>query len=133
MSDENFDQTSFVDHTSLSAEATLPTDVHPRIEEKVVTPKKKLNPIFIIVSILVGVVLLSLVLAVFTTSSSTSQLQPTPSAIPSSSPGVVGPMQATINQLKKNVQYADPQNNDLPFPPVNFSLHLNDPNALSNQ
>jgi hypothetical protein len=128
MSDQ-FDQTSFAQTQPIFEKSGASTDQPIGHNETPVAPdvKPASNRPLIIMGV-ITVLIMSLVLTVLFSAprkGTSTGTQPTPES--SSTPVIVGPMQATIETLEKDIKAADPAVNEFPFPPVNFSLHLRSP------
>ncbi len=134
MSDQPIDQTTFIESTALRDEEKKPTpSLKKHDEEAPTTPKpgdtvkKPPLPLYIAVGV---VTLLLLILAVSgsqTKKRGTKDALPQASQVPGTSSTLPDDLQKAITTLDADIKAADPQNNDLPFPPVNFSLHLKTP------
>lgn len=79
----------------------------------------------------VAVVILLLVALTLLSRPQVSTQQPTEEVMASPSPTAVGPLEARINQLRTDLQAADPSKQDLPFPPVDMKLQLSTPKVTN--
>lgn len=133
---ENLDQTTFSESAPLmngTGTPTPPKPAHPvpEVEPEVKRPIKKPIPLPLLAG---GVLITIIVVASAVTMLSPKQpvdggngeikatATPTTSNIPPD-------LEKAISSLDADVKAADPQANDLPFPPVNFQLHLRAPGS----
>lgn len=131
MSDQ-FDQTSFGETQPMFEPAGLPQAPVTAATAPIAKPSKKINPLIILTVAVVIMAAITVTAMLFTPQQKTrTPIQAT--AVPSSTPTVAGPMQSAIDDLESDIKKADPLTNDLPFPPVNFNLHLQNPNAIKNE
>ncbi len=125
------DQTSFIEDQVRDSAPGLPhaSQAMPVVndEEDETTPKKavrKPSPLMLvgIVAIILIVILVAIVAAMPKKQGALSVI---PTGVePSSAPLVPSAVQKSIDDVRNDVKQADPLSNDLPFPPVNFKLHL---------
>ena len=146
MSDSNLDQTGFIEQAALQEDASAPSiktnHSGPSIqapESETPTPvakKKGLPPLALVALGIVGIfVFLLIIVAVLSPKTGTGGQLTAGQATPTPTPQASLPpqLQKSIDTLTDDISSADPQNNDLPFPPVNFQLHLVPPPVTNNQ
>lgn len=133
MSDQPLDQTTFVDSVELREDSNLPpstkNSTHPPIEKVAPPPKPPKKPIplpFLIggVVLIFFVILLVAALLMPRSSSQNGQTDPQATQTPMIGEPLPQNVKKSIDELDASIKESDPQNNDLPFPPVNFQLHL---------
>lgn len=141
MSDQPVDQTTFVESVELRDESQ-PASTHPAHSEVVVeeqntaptvTKKKNRLPFLVISGILFFILLLVVLYSLPRTNRGNSPAHPTASDSPSIGKPLPSELQKSIDAMSTTIQDSDPSNNDLPFPPVNFQLHLVPPQPTINQ
>lgn len=126
------DQTSFIEDQVRDSAPSLPhasqaMPVMKDDEGEETTPKKpvrKPSPL-----LLIGIVLIILIVIVVAVVEALPKKEQSVTVTPNgveatSAPLVPSAVQKSIDDLKSDVKQADPLTNDLPFPPVNFGLHL---------
>lgn len=133
MSDQPIDQTTFVESVGLQDDASNTSTPTPKLTaavddtEKPMQPvKKRLPTSFKILGGVLIFFIILLVLAFTLPRSSSIHNGNTPAATDSPSIGKPLPesLQKSIDTMQSTIQSSDPSSNDLPFPPVNFQLHL---------
>lgn len=127
----NTDQTSFVEsldfHDDQSSQGTARTPPADKENEKLTTQrKKKTSPLIILLILLFSLFLTIMITTVVfiprvinpqTSFTPTPQTEQNKSNLPEA-------LTKSIKALEDSVTLADPLTNELPFPPVNFQLHL---------
>lgn len=127
----NTDQTSFVEsldfHDDQSSQGTAHTPPTDKEKEKLTTlHKRKTSPLVILLILFFSLFLtIMITMVVFipnianpqTSSTPTPQTEQNKSNLPDA-------LTKSIKALEDSVTLADPLTNELPFPPVNFQLHL---------
>lgn len=119
-----FDQTRFAEESVILPTADLS-------QKPVATAPKKRSPLVFLIG---GLVVFSLLAMVFVLMLSRGRngvggpLIPTPS--PEASPEMQSELQRRFQELAKDIDAADPGKGALAFPPIDFSLDLQDATAL---
>lgn len=127
---DTMDQTTFSESAPMTTEDGVKKTVpkkEPAPEEPVKRPIKKPIPLpLLIVAIVAVLLVVVLVAAVFRPrtplSTQITTGEPTPTPVTTSNLPIE--LQKAITTLSQDIEGADPKINDLPFPPVNFGLHL---------
>lgn len=131
------DQTDFSEIAPITEDNSTPIapSITPEPDETVKKPIKKPIPLPFLLAGILGVILLVALVAISLTPKTNNQTQtnPTASATPVTQSNLPPDLQKAISTLKDDIKDADPQANDLPFPPVNFQLHLVAPAATITQ
>ncbi len=137
LTQESLDQTAFSESAPMmdqNGESKPPvakkTDSEDKPEEK--RPIKKPIPLPLMAGgVLLVVILISFLAITFMPKEQAGPNDGGPEA--TATPGVVSnlppELQKAITSLGEDVKEADPQANDLPFPPVSFQLHLRVPGS----
>lgn len=134
---ENLNQTTFQETEPIFEKPSLPqatttvrqfSDEEEMPESKPVSAKRKNTPLIIVG---VGIFFLLLLSILLLMAKPTKRRIQTATALPSPTPQTQAQtqLQREVDQLDTDIKSADPQNNSLPFPPVNFNLHLKPPAA----
>lgn len=119
---ENYDQTQFVTEEPLYEQSSKA--VVPPANLDVVTPKPKRPPLLLILG---GVALLSMVVAI---SLIVMRKAAPPTTVPTESieqtMPEMDPFKKQLTDLGDQLQAADPTKDELPFPPVDMHIQLED-------
>jgi hypothetical protein len=132
---ENLDQTTFsesaplMNGTGTAQTPTKPSEPEPKLESK--RPIKKPIPLPLLAGgILIVIIVVASAITMLSpkepTDGGNGEIKAT--ATPTTS-NIPPELEKAISSLDADVKAADPQANDLPFPPVNFQLHLRTPGS----
>jgi hypothetical protein len=131
MSDQ-FDQTSFAGEQPIREDGITPHQPHVQQTVEVpLVPKKPMDKkVMLIIGLSIFTLLSFLLLALINPKPpGTPQVNTTPSPTPLLETGPTTKLGQEIKELQDNIKSADPLQNELPFPPLNFHLHLKIPNS----
>ncbi len=115
------------DQTSFSQQAPLfeQPQVIPTEEGERISPRR--NRILLMASIVVGLgCLIGGIWLWYSTRQTPLMTSPEPTLLPSTVPTAVSPLQSRLEEVKADLEIADPTRRDFSFPPVDLELQLSE-------
>lgn len=100
----------------------------PPVVAVIDTPKKSKRPL-VLTLVIVLIVVIGSITYVGLTSKGSVAVKVTPTPAPSEAPIETQGIQAEIAPYIKVIENSNPENDEHPFPPVNFELRIKDPNS----
>lgn len=123
MTEQNFDQQIDTNQTEFSA--VEPLFEKPPIDPKTLEPKpvsKSQKIIFFAIGgVVIFFILITILVVVMSRRQMLPDLLPEPTATPSAQ---LDPLRQQVNELRAELDAADPTKQELPFPPVNLDIFL---------
>lgn len=124
MSDQSLNQTQFSVEEPLFEQPLQPKPAAtPQPDGEGMPPKKKRSKLFVVGGV-VGVFLIAGAIIAFIIMRQDDSMDPLLEETPQTQKKEYGPLQTRLNEIKEELEAADPRQEELPFPPIDTGLSV---------